>query len=110
MNKKNFKNLLNSVNQAGEILRGELTPIREFQVEVAKLPLHKKEGFALCIKSDEAELLIPSKIYRAKFSSNNYVGVTDETGESAIYPADFFLKLDFPSEVENVLETLQKTV
>jgi hypothetical protein len=108
MNKKNFKSLLNSVNEAGEILRGELAPIREFQVEVAQLPIHKKEGFALCIKSDEDKLLIPSKIYRAKFSSNNYIGVMDETGESAIYPADFFLKLDFPLEVENVLESLQK--
>ena len=108
MNKKNFKSLLNSVNEAGEILRGKLNPLREFQVKVAELPTHKKEGFALCVKTDEADILIPSKIYRAKFSSNNYIGVTDETGESAIYPADFFLKLDFPSEVENVLETLQK--
>ncbi len=101
---------MKSVEEAGQILHGELKPIREFQVEVTKLPTHKKDGFALCIKTDEPELLIPSKIYRAKFSSNMYIGVMDESGESAIYPADFFLKLDFPSEVENVLETLQKVV
>ena len=108
MNKKNFESLERSVNEASQILRGELTPIREFRVKSTRPSEPKAVGFALCIKSDEPELLIPSKVYRARFSSNRHVGVTDEAGEAAIYPSDFFVKLDFPSEVEDVLENLQK--
>ena len=108
MNKKDFESLNKSVNEAGQILRGELKPMREFQIRVSKLRSDKKVGFALCIKSDEPELLIPSKVYRARFSSNGYVGVTDEEGEATIYPPDCFIKLDVPSEIESVLENLQK--
>jgi len=51
-----------------------------------------------------------SKIYRARFSSTGRIGIVDEEGESAVYPADFFIRLDLPNEVENVLENLQVEV
>ena len=108
MNEKDFESLLKSVNEAGQILRGELKPTRAIQIKVSKLPSAKREGFALCLKSDEPDLLVPMKVYRVKFSSNGYIGVIDEEGEAAFYPPEFFIKLDFSSEVENVLENLQK--
>ncbi len=108
MNKKNFESLIKSLNQGGKILRGEVKPSREFQVQVSELSADKRKGFALCVKSSEPELLIPSKVYRAIYSSSDLIGVTDEAGEAAIYPSDCFIKLEFPSEVENVLGHLQK--
>lgn len=108
MSKKNFESLKRSVTEAGEILRREQKPLREFKVKISGLATNKKNGFALCIKSDEPELLIPSKVYRARFSSNDNVGITDESGEAAVYPADYFMKLIFPSEIEGVLGKLQK--
>ena len=108
MNKKNFEGLKKSAVQAGQILNGELEPIRVFKVKVPQMPTKKKDGFALCVKSTEPDSLIPFKLYRAKFSSNNYVGITDENGEAVIYPAEYFMKLDFPSEAETVLGDLQK--
>lgn len=106
MKKENFNGLLESVREAGGILRGETAPSREFRFEIAESS-SLNEGFALCVKSDDPHLLILSKIYRAKFSSNGTVGVTDEAGESAIYPADFFFKIDIPAELARVLENLQ---
>lgn len=108
MNQENFESLIKSVNEGGMILRGKLKPSREFQVRVSGLSTAKRRGFALCIKSSEPDLLIPSKVYRAIYSSGDLIGVTDEAGEAAIYPSDCFIKLDFPSEVENVLGDLQK--
>ncbi len=108
MNKKNFESLVKSVNEGGKILRGEIEPSREFRVQMSVLSPDKRKGFALCVKSSEPELLIPSKVYRAIYSSSGLIGVTDEAGDAAIYPADCFVKLDFPSEVENLLGHLQK--
>lgn len=96
------------MTEAKEILSGRLEPLREFQVQVAEISPARRHGFALCVVSDEPDLLITSKVYKATFSSNNYIGITDESGEAAIYPAGQFLKLDFPSEVEEVLGDLQK--
>lgn len=108
MKKKGFESLMRSVTEAGKILRGELEPSREFQVKVSEVSSDKRRGFALCIKSNEPELLVPSKVYRAIYSSGDLIGVTDEAGDAAIYPSDLFIKLDFPAEVEHVLGDLQK--
>ncbi len=106
MRKENIENLTESIKEAGKILRGETTPSREFYVEINKSKT-EIEGYALCVGTDDPKLLIPSKIYRARFSSNGKIGIIDEDGEAAIYPSSFFLKLEFPAEVENVLESLQ---
>ncbi len=108
MNKKDFDELVESAKEGVAIVKGEVPPSREFRVRLTRLSAKQNRGFALCVKSDEPELLIPSKVYRAVYSSSNLIGITDEAGEAAIYPADFFIKLDFPSEVENVLGHLQK--
>lgn len=108
MKKKNFEGLLESVKEAGQILRGEKQPSREFVIEVVDIKPQRDEGFALCIKTDDSELLVPLKAYRTQFLPSGNVRIIDEEGETAIYPADFFIRLNMPVEVENVLENLQR--
>jgi len=108
MKKKDFEGLLESVKEAGEILRGEREPAREFLIEVPDLKPPREEGFALCIETDDAELLIPSKVYRAWFFSSGRIRIIDEAGEAAVYPPEFFLRVEFTSEVKNALENLQQ--
>lgn len=106
MKRENFVGLVGSIREAGKILRGEIAPSREFSIEVPENN-ENGQGFALCIKTDDSRLLIPSKIYQARFSPNGSVGVIDEDGEAAIYPADFFIRINIPSEIESILENLQ---
>ena len=109
MKKEDFQGLLESVREAGQILRGEIEPSRQFWIEVPE-KTEPQEGFVLCVKTDDPKLLVLSKIYRARFSSTGRIGIVDEEGESAIYPADFFIHMDLPDEVESVLENLQVEV
>ena len=107
MDKENFEGLLESVKEAGQILRGEEKPAREFFIKIPDIKPPRKEGFALCVETDDAELLIPSKVYRAWFLPSGRVRIIDEAGEATVYPADFFIYVEFPSEVASVLENLQ---
>ncbi len=108
MKKENFEGLLESVKEAGQILRGEKKASREFLVEVPDIKPAREEGFALCIETDDEQLLIPAKVYRAWFLPGGRIRIIDEAGEAAIYPPDFFIKVEFPSEVEIALENLEK--
>lgn len=108
MNKESFEGLFESVKEAKQILRGEKKPAREFFVEVPDIKPPRKEGFALCVETDDAELLIPSKVYRAWFLPSGRIRIVDESGEAAIYPAEFFIQVEFPVEVKSVLENLQR--
>ena len=63
--------------------------------------------FAICIRSDDAELLTPRMIYQVlpdeSAARSNYVRVIDNEGEDYLYPADYFIFFDFPQEVERAL-------
>ncbi|MGI8639786.1 MAG: hypothetical protein ACR2MG_07510 [Pyrinomonadaceae bacterium] len=107
MKKEDFEGLLESVEEAGEILRGARKPAREFFIEV-DTSLPKDEGYALCIKSDEPKLLVPFKVYHAKFSSRGRIGIIDEAGEAAVYPPEFFIRIKLPDEVEEVLAEYER--
>ncbi len=107
MRKEDFEELRESVKEAGEILRGTRKPAREFFIEV-DTSLPKDEGYALCIKSDEPELLVPFKVYPAKFSSQGRIRIIDEEGEAAVYPPDYFVRIKLPNEVEKVFVEHQK--
>ena len=107
MNKKDFEGLLESVKEAKQILQGEVVPSREFWVEVPNIKPQRQEGFALCIKTDDPELLVTSKIYRAWFLQSGRIRIIDEAGEAAIYPPEFFIKIKLPVEVEQILDDLQ---
>ena len=103
MKEKDFQGLLESVREAKQILRGETNAARTFKVEVASPPSLPETGYAICLRTDDPALLIPLKIYAATFSRSGFVRITDETGEAAVYPEDFFLPVSFPKEVEQLL-------
>lgn len=107
MTKENFEGLLKRVRDAGKILRGEIKPSREFWIEMPDERPPRDEGFGICIETDDPKLLIPSKIYKAWFLPSGRVRIIDEEGGSAVYPAGFFVRIEFSIEVEQILEYLQ---
>ena len=78
--------------------------MRETKVKIPKYAGDDTEIFAVCLETDDCELLIPFKVYRVK-QRGKYVCVIDEIGESAVYPSSFFLPLQLPPETVNVLST-----
>ena len=103
MNETNFSALLQSVREAKQILRGEKQAAREFVVEVPPTTMQAQTHYALCVQTDDPALLIPRKVYSVIYSQAGLVRVTDEAGETAVYPQEFFLPVAFPKEVEEVL-------
>jgi len=86
-------------------MKKDLMPMRETKLKMPeKFPDDSMEIFAVCLETDDRELLIPFKIYQIK-RRGEYVCVIDEIGESAVYPKDFFLPLQLPPEIVNVLST-----
>ena len=63
--------------------------------------------FALCIQSEDADLLTPRMIYQVlpdeSAARSNYVQVVDNEGEDYLYPAEYFIFLDLPREIERAL-------
>jgi hypothetical protein len=102
MKNEDFEELLVSVREGGAILRGEAQPSRVFKVAASSLP-HARSQFAICIQTDDAELLIPRKLYQITLLPSGNVKVLDEAGEAAIYPADHFILVELPRELEHAL-------
>ena len=63
--------------------------------------------FAICINTDDQDLLTPLKIYPVLPDKSaeeiNYVRVIDDEGEDYLYPRENFIFVDFPPAVERVL-------
>jgi hypothetical protein len=63
--------------------------------------------FAVCIQSDDADLLTPRMIYQVlpdeTATKANYVRVIDNEGKDYLYPAEYFMFLDLPLEIERAL-------
>ena len=63
--------------------------------------------FAICIKTDDADLLTPRRIYQVlpdeSAARSQYVRVIDNEGEDYLYPADYFIFMEFPQEVTQAL-------
>jgi len=63
--------------------------------------------FAVCIQSDDTDLLTPRMIYQVlpdeSAAKSNYVRVIDNEGEDYLYPAKYFIFLDLPHEIEQAL-------
>jgi hypothetical protein len=109
MKKDSFEQLLESVREGGAILRGEVEPSRVFHYSsVSQKRRNAEKSFAICIRTDDPELLIPNKIYQVALLDGDLLKVTDEAGESAIYPADYFLLVSFSPEVEKLLARVAK--
>jgi len=68
-----------------------------------------KAQFAICINSDDPDLLTPRMIYRilrdVSAAKSNYVRVIDNEGEDYVYPAEYFIFVDFsPTVKRNLLK------
>lgn len=65
---------------------------------------------AICIQSDDPDLLTPRMIYEILPDKNaaksNHVRVIDNEGEDYLYPAKFFLFVDFPLTVKRRLKKI----
>ena len=63
--------------------------------------------FAICINTDDPDLLTPRMIYEVlpdeSAAKSNYIRVIDNEGEDYLYPADYFILVDFPHAVEQAL-------
>ena len=63
--------------------------------------------FAVCIQSDDTDLLTPRMIYQVlpdeSAAKSNYVRVIDNEGEDYLYPSEYFMYLDMPQEIERAL-------
>jgi hypothetical protein len=60
--------------------------------------------FAVCINSDDPDLLTPRMIYEIlpdeSAARSNYIRVIDNEGEDYLYPAAYFILIDLPREVQ----------
>ncbi len=63
--------------------------------------------FAICIHTDDADLLTQRMVYQVlpdeSATKSNYVRVIDNEGEDYLYPADYFIFVDLPREVQRAL-------
>ena len=73
--------------------------------------MSERKQFAVCVQNGEYEgTLELRKIYELLHdpvaAEKNHVRVVDESGEDYLYPADWFLALELPQTVEEVLSQL----
>jgi hypothetical protein len=109
MRKDRFEQLLESVREGGAILRGEVEPSRASHYpSISNERRTPNKSLAICIKTDDAELLIPNKIYQVTLLENDLLKIIDEADEAAVYPSDHFLLVSFPPEVEKLLAQIGK--
>ena len=63
--------------------------------------------FAICIHTDDPDLLTPRMVYQvlpdASASKSDYVRVIDNEGEDYLYPAEYFVLVDFRPAVKRAL-------
>jgi hypothetical protein len=104
MTDADFTEVMKSVQEAASVLRGERKAAREFVIEVPPASAVPSSGYAICVRTDDATLLTPRKIYPVTFSASGLVSVRDEQGETSLYPRDFFVAIALPNEIERVLE------
>lgn len=67
----------------------------------------RKRQFAICIRTDDPDLLTPRRIYEVlpdeSAAKSQYIRVVDNEGEDYLYPATYFVFVDFPPAVEQAL-------
>ena len=66
-----------------------------------------KRQFAICIHTDDPDLLTPRRIYEVlpdeSAAKSQCLRVIDNEGEDYLYPANYFVFVDFPAAVEQAL-------
>jgi len=70
-------------------------------------PRNNNHKFAVCIQSDDADLLTARMIYQVlpddEAAKSEYVRIIDNDGEDYLYPARYFMFLDLRHEIERAL-------
>lgn len=70
--------------------------------------------FAICIRSDDPDLLTPRMIYPVlpdeSAARSNYIRVIDNEGEDYLYPAEYFVFVAFPRMIEQALRRISLPV
>ncbi len=64
--------------------------------------------FAICLLTDDPELLIPLKIYQVEITDASYLKVMDESGDTADYPEEYFALVSFPQAIARRLREAQQ--
>lgn len=63
--------------------------------------------FAICIKSDDPDLLTPRMLYQVlpdeSAARSHYLRVIDNEGEDYLYPEGYFLRVHFSNDIEYTL-------
>ena len=63
--------------------------------------------FAVCVNTDDPDLVTPRMIYQVLPDSDaarsDYLRIIDNEGEDYLYPADYFIFVELPEEVERAL-------
>ncbi len=62
---------------------------------------------AICLRTDDADLLTPRRIYEVlpddSAARSAYLRVIDNEDEDYLYPASYFVFMDFPPAIEQAL-------
>jgi hypothetical protein len=60
--------------------------------------------FAVCIGTDDPDLVTPRIIYKvlpdANAAKSKYIRIVDNEGEDYLYPAEYFMFIDLPRETK----------
>ncbi len=63
--------------------------------------------FAICVRSDDPDLLTPRMIYRVipdeGTERSRFLRVIDNEGEDYLYPAEYFMFVELPTAIERAL-------
>lgn len=65
------------------------------------------KDFAICLSSDDPELLIPLKIYQVEVTETG-IRVKEESGDLVDYPEEYFALVSFPQDLERRLKEAQQ--
>ncbi len=69
-------------------------------------PQHKK-NFAICIRTDDPDLLTPRRVYEVlpdeSAAKSKYIRVVDNEGDDYLYPANYFVFVDFSPAIKQAL-------
>ena len=63
--------------------------------------------FAICVRSEDADLLTPRRIYEVlpddTAARSRYLRVIDNEGEDYLYPAAYFIRVSLPAAVKRAV-------
>jgi hypothetical protein len=70
-------------------------------------PQHDAQQFAICIKSDDMDVLTPGMIYQVlpdeTAVQSHAIRIRTHAEEEYVYPAEYFMLVSFSQEIEQAL-------